>query len=88
MFKRDLYYKIVDSLKTSKVTFVLGPRKCGKTFALRQVRDNYVNVEFIDFKQVLKDESMQIIKRIESDILCGVDMLYLLDEVTYIFFPF
>lgn len=39
-FKRDFFYKIVNGLDKYNVTFLLGPRKCGKTYALDQIKNN------------------------------------------------
>lgn len=36
-FKRDMYYDIPSQLNKHNVVFLLGPRKCGKTYALNQI---------------------------------------------------
>ena len=35
-FKRDAYYMVKNAFQQSNVVFLLGPRKCGKTYALTQ----------------------------------------------------
>ena len=36
-FKRDIYRDIKMSIVNNVVTFLLGPRKCGKTICLKQI---------------------------------------------------
>lgn len=87
-FKRDFYYEIKNYLSEYNVVFVLGPRKCGKTFALLQLKENYGEIaEYVDFKGFSEEESMEKINAIAESIEKGEDKIYLLDEATYIFFP-
>ena len=68
--------------------FLLGPRKCGKTFALCQIENDCEKAERYDFKELRDEsESMQLVDMVIQDILSGIDKVYLLDEVTYAFYP-
>ncbi len=86
-FKRDIYYNLLDLLKQTNVIFLLGPRKCGKTFALNQIDDEMANTRYFDFKKLSEDESMNVIENIVEHIHTGEDVIYLLDETTHMFFP-
>lgn len=86
-FKRDIYYNLLDLLKQTNVIFLLGPRKCGKTFALNQIDDEIANTRYFDFKKLSEDESMKVIENIVEHIHAGEDVIYLLDETTHMFFP-
>lgn len=81
-FKRDIFFKIEDTLREQNVAFLLGPRKCGKTYALMQLSEEF-NYEYIDFKTLRNEqEIIDCLDRIISDIENGNDKVYLLDEVT------
>ena len=87
-FKRDFFYKIVNGLDKYNVTFLLGPRKCGKTYALDQIKNNLDrNIIKYDFKTLTEDESVFKVNEIIDSIKAGKDIVYLLDEVTYMTFP-
>ena len=70
-FKRDLYTDVIHSMSNSRATFLLGARKCGKTVCLKQIKDEYENAEYIDFKEKTDKEKsevfLQIQKSIEND---------------------
>ena len=52
-FKRDFFYKIINGLDKYNVTFLLGPRKCGKTYALNQIKNSLDrNIIKYDFKSI------------------------------------
>ena len=86
-FKRDVYYKLQDLLNKRNIIFLLGPRKCGKTVALQQINKNNSNTQYIDFKGFSEEKSMDIINEIVEDVLSSKEKTYLLDEMTYAFFP-
>lgn len=86
-FKRDIYYKLQEMLHNTNVIFLLGPRKCGKTTALQQLKIDNPEVHLIDFKKLSKEESMDTINKIVKDILQGNEEIYFLDEMTHAFFP-
>ncbi len=78
-FKRSFYYEVENAIKNSSVTFLLGARRCGKTFCMKQLYDCYVsgydfdNVIYVDVKKEYRDKYEKI--------------LYLIDEVTYLHYP-
>lgn len=82
-FKRDFYADVVHSIQKSRATIVLGPRKCGKTVCLTQIKDRYDNAEYVDFKQKTEKEGSDIFLRIQKSIEDDEDKIYLLDEITY-----
>lgn len=82
-FKRDFYKDVVRSISENGATFVLGPRKCGKTVCLTQVRDAYGNAEYVDFKRKTEREGMEVLSRVQESIENDEDRIYLLDEMTY-----
>lgn len=87
-FKRDIYFRLKELLNGEKPIFLLGPRKTGKTFALKQLAHDLPNCEMYDFKEVYsKDMSMDIFTKVCEDVVSGVDKVYLLDEITYAFYP-
>jgi len=86
-FKRNIYYQTLRLLELSNVVFLLGPRKCGKTFALRQIDEDCSNIQYVDFKLLSKEQSMDTVNALCSNILSGAKVTYLLDEVTHAFFP-
>lgn len=86
-FKRDFYADVVKSVSKNKATFLLGPRKCGKTVCLLQVRDDYKNAEYVDYKKETERESMEVLSRIRESIENDEDKIYLLDEITYALNP-
>lgn len=87
-FKRDFYYNVEDSIKNNSVSFLLGPRKCGKTVALKQIALSNNAVEYIDFKTLADNkQKMAIINRVIDSIYNNDGAIYLLDEITYAFHP-
>jgi len=66
---------------------LLGPRKCGKTYALNQINSDLDNTELLNFKTLSDDDSMKAINAIVDAILTGTEKTYLIDEATYMFFP-
>ena len=88
-FKRSVYYDTIKSIKQAKVTFLLGPRKCGKTVCMKQICDTLDNTVYMDVKSNLKTDSQKIdfIKLVVKDIEDDKDVIYLIDEATYLFIP-
>ncbi len=90
-FKRDFYEDVVKSIQENGATFVLGPRRCGKTVCLTQVSDAYENkelsgssCEYVDFKKLnTEQQGMEVLSRIQKSIEDDEDKIYLLDEITY-----
>ena len=83
-FKRDFYEDVVGSIKRNKVTFVLGPRKCGKTVCLMQIKDSHENAEYINLKKMKNDRDIQdILLKVQKSIENDDNKIYLIDEITY-----
>lgn len=81
-FKRKEYIGLVGSIQVNEVTFLLGPRKCGKTICLRQYAYEHPNAEYIDIKSIVDKTALVI--QIQQSILSREDKVYLIDEVTYL----
>lgn len=86
-FKRDFYYEVKESFSKSNFIFLLGPRKCGKTVALLQLRDELSNAIYYDFKGLSEDESRGVFGRIRDAMVKDDDTVFLLDEITYAWSP-
>ena len=86
-FFRDFFYDVKSSIDKNAVTFVLGPRKCGKTVCLKQLDEVIKNTEYIDFKHMDENERQENIRRIRSSVFNKESKLYLLDEITYLSAP-
>ena len=87
-FKRDFYDDVETALKsTVPVTFLLGPRKCGKTVCLHQIEHKHSTASYWDVKGLTDDERVQLMYRIQKSILANEEIVYLIDEVTYWQYP-
>lgn len=86
-FFRDFFYDVKSSIEKNAVTFILGPRKCGKTVCLKQLDEVIKNTEYIDFKHMDENERQENIRRIRSSVFNKESKLYLLDEITYLSAP-
>lgn len=87
-FKCDFYKHVVKSIQENGTTFVLGPRRCGKTVCLTQVNDAYENAEYVDFKKLnTEQQGMEVLSCIQKSIEDDEDKIYLLDEMTYALLP-
>ena len=86
-FKRDFYCDVEEGIKKTNATFLLGPRKCGKTVCLKQLAHEYKNAKYVNFKTLDEDESMEIFETIIRLIKEDEHVIYLLDEITYAFKP-
>lgn len=92
-FKRNFYYdleKFITSNINQYCLFLTGPRKCGKTIALKQLEicsNRCVN--YVDFKLFKSlEESTSCITKVIESILRGHDIIYALDEITYMSYPY
>lgn len=85
-FKRNIYFDVNKSLTKNNVTFLLGPRKCGKTFCMKQLQENHSNALYIDIKAGFSSESdkRDFINNVVEDIRKNKEIIYLIDEVTYL----
>lgn len=86
-FKRDFYFDVKKSIEESNVTFVLGPRKCGKTVCLKQLAAEFPNAVYYDIKSMDEDASVDLQEEIFSSIQTNSNRVYLIDEATYFIFP-
>lgn len=87
-FKRDFYEDVVESIQKHRATFVLGPRKCGKTVCLKQIEGSFENSEYIDFKEIQDDmDSQDVFLKVRKSIENDEDKIYLLDEITHALNP-
>lgn len=82
-FKRSFYYDVEKSVERNKVTFILGPRKCGKTVCMEQLADSIKTAVYVDFKQKSDDEGFDVFLKIRESIQNDERVIYLLDEITY-----
>lgn len=83
-FKRDFYISLKNTMQTSFATALLGPRKCGKTIALLQLHDELTNSKYYDAKKMSHDDQDALLAQILKSIDSNDDVIYLIDEVTYI----
>lgn len=86
-FRRPIYQDVVKSLSKTNASFLLGPRKCGKTVCLRQIEESHKNSEYINFKLLKTDESQDVFEKIRNSIRNNEPVIYLLDEITYASLP-
>lgn len=91
-FKRKFYYDVERAIGKSSVTFLLGPKGCGKTVCLKQLRDNFSyqnefeEVVYIDVKNGLAsaDEKSSFIDGVTKSVYNNEKKPFLIDETTYL----
>ena len=83
-FKRYPYYDLVRSVDSNKISFLLGPRKTGKTVCLKQMEDTYENSQYVDFKGMNTEMQMEALEVVYNAIKKGEYKVFLLDEFTYL----
>ena len=91
-FKRNFYRDVEKAIGKSSVTFLLGPKGCGKTVCLKQLRDNFSyqndfeEVVYIDAKNDLAsaDEKSSFIDGVIKSVYNNEKKLFLVDETTYL----
>lgn len=94
-FKRSFYYEAEQAVRNGSVTFLLGARRCGKTVCMRQLYDTFCSSDEFDraiYTDVKKDclgetEKIGFISQVVESINNNEKVLYLIDEVTYLFYP-
>lgn len=80
VFQRYFVKDLKDFLQSNyNVLFSMGPRKCGKTVALKQLAKEF-RAEYHDFKV---ESGKDTVIKIEQSILQNEEKIYLLDEITY-----
>lgn len=82
MFKLNLYKRIEEflSVPDEVYCFVLGPRRCGKTTAFKQLKEDHPDYIYWSFRDHTSDENRQFILGMFTERNC----VYLLDELTYL----
>ena len=87
-YKRKIYFELEASIKKNKASFLLGPRKCGKTVCLDQICKSH-GAEYINVKSdyTTDDQRRDLVDKIISDISNDTDKIYLIDEATYLSTP-
>lgn len=83
-FKRDFYVNLKENTQKYFATALLGPRKCGKTVALTQLNRELPNSKYYDAKNMSPCEHVQLLQDILTSIQTNADVVYLVDEITYI----
>ncbi len=91
-FKRSFYYDAEKAVSENSVTFLLGPRRCGKTVCLKQLQDTFSSKN--DFEEVIcVDAQMDLTSNLDKSLfICDVKKaiennekkLFLIDETTYL----
>lgn len=82
--KRKIYYQCKDWIDNSNKNFLVitGPRKCGKTVCLEQIKEYYCTEHYYNFKEISSvDECNRVMEEV---ILPAKEGLFLLDEITYL----
>lgn len=88
LFKRDFVQDVVSAINASvPVTVLIGPRKCGKTVCLNQIKSMCMNTIYYDVKRLSEDERITLKDKICESIRNNENIVYLVDEVTYWMYP-
>lgn len=82
-FVRDFVKDVEQAMFDSPITFLVGPRRCGKTVGLQQLRTNHTNTVYKNVKGLSAIEASRFAKEVCSDIVNGINTIYLIDEFTY-----
>lgn len=86
-FKRSLYFDVLKSVQSNKVTFILGARKCGKTVCMKQLASELPEARYYDIKSMSEDDAVDLRDKIINSINTNEKVIYLIDEATYFIFP-
>lgn len=84
-FKRSFYYEAEEAIKNSHITFLLGPRMCGKTVCMHQLKAAVTNAVYVDMKADFDSDEQrrEFVNQALEDIADDKDIVYLIDEATY-----
>lgn len=87
-FRRDFYYDVKKAIKENNFSFLLGPRKCGKTVCLKQLLQDYtragVKAKYINFKTIDSNAQYKVLGDIYRSLEADEAIIYLLDNITYL----
>lgn len=86
-FKRDIYKEIKMSIVNNIVTFLFGPRKCGKTICMKQIHTDIGYSKYYDLKPMNIQQREDVISEIVDSIQNNKENIFLIDEVTYLDCP-
>ena len=88
-FKRDFFYEAENAIENSNITFITGPKKCGKTVCLRQLADAYENALYINMKYDFDTDEKRndVVSRAVNSIANGQKIIYLIDDAEYLALP-
>lgn len=88
-FKRDFFYEAENAIENSSITFITGPKKCGKTVCLRQLADADENALYINMKYDFDTDKKRndIVSRVVNSIANGQKIIYLIDDAEYMALP-
>lgn len=80
-FYRRAYFNMIEN--TKPVIALVGPRQVGKTYALKQMMENFGG-EYYDFKAMTVDESDDVLESIYRIVRENTEGNLYLDEITYL----
>lgn len=88
-FKRDFFYEAEKAIENSSITFITGPKKCGKTVCLRQLADVTENALYINMKDDFDTDEKRndIVSGVINSIANGQKIVYLIDDAEYMALP-
>lgn len=82
IFYRKMYYQCVDFIENKKSPFccLTGPRKIGKTTVLKQLRENYPNSIYIEYKTNSYEKEYEMAL---NAISANENVIILMDEISH-----
>lgn len=88
-FKRDFFYEAENAIENSSITFITGPKKCGKTVCLRQLADADENALYINMKYDFDTDEKRndVVSGVINSIANGQKIVYLIDDAEYMALP-
>lgn len=88
-FKRDFFYEAENAIENSSITFITGPKKCGKTVCLRQLADADENALYINMKYDFDTDEKRndVVSGVVNSIANGQKIIYLIDDAEYMALP-
>lgn len=88
-FKRDFFYEAENAIENSSITFITGPKKCGKTVCLRQLADADENALYINMKYDFDTDKKRndVVSGVVNSIASGQKIVYLIDDAEYMTLP-